>query len=28
LLQVEGNRLRLHFRPFEIKTLKVRLEQA
>ena len=28
LLQVDGNRLRLHFRPFEIKTLKVRLEQA
>lgn len=28
LLQVEDNRLRLHFRPFEIKTLKVRLEQA
>lgn len=28
LLQVEGNRLRLHFRSFEIKTLKVRLEQA
>lgn len=28
LLQVEGNRLRLYFRPFEIKTLKVRLEQA
>ena len=28
LLQVEGNRLRLHFRPVEIKTLKVRLEQA
>ena len=27
-LQGEGNRLRLHFRPFEIKTLKVRLEQA
>ena len=28
LLQVEGNRLRLHFRPFQIKPLKVRLEQA
>ena len=28
LLQVEGNQLQLHFRPFEIKTLKVRLAQA